>query len=409
MSLSAPTPRVAIIVVAAGSGTRLGEPLPKAFVELDGRSILSRSLDPIFGLAEPAQVVVVAPSTHSSEARDIVEQAAGQASDACTVVVGGDSRQASVAAGLAVLEPSVEVVLVHDAARALAPRSLFERVVVAVDSSGRGAIPGLAVSDTIKRVDASSTVLETVDRSQLSAVQTPQAFPRAELVAAYAAADREFTDDAALIQHVGGSVAIVAGDPLAFKITTPWDLRRAAQLLAEGSSSGRPQASGPAFRTGVGVDAHAFDDGQPLWIAGLFWPGEAGLAGHSDGDAVAHALCDALLSAAGLADIGGIFGVDDPRLEGAHAEVFLVETLRLLHDSGFAPVNASVQLVGNRPRFAPRKAEAQERLTALLGCPVSVSATTTDSLGFTGRGEGIAAIATALIAPLPRPAAGAGA
>jgi len=208
---------------------------------------------------------------------------------------------------------------------------------------------------------------------------------------------------------VGGSVAIVAGDPLAFKITTPWDLRRAAQLLAEGSSKGRPQASAPAFRTGVGVDAHALDDGQPLWLAGLFWPGEAGLAGHSDGDAVAHALCDALLSAAGLADIGGIFGVDDPRLEGAHADVFLVETLRLLHDSGFAPVNASVQLVGNRPRFAPRKAEAQERLTALLGCPVSVSATTTDSLGFTGRGEGIAAIATALIAPLPRPAAGAGA
>jgi 2-C-methyl-D-erythritol 4-phosphate cytidylyltransferase/2-C-methyl-D-erythritol 2,4-cyclodiphosphate synthase len=400
-------PSVAIIVVAAGSGARLGEPIPKAFVEIDGRSILSRSLDPIFGLADPVQVIVVVPSSHVQHAREIVAQSAGRASDACAVVVGGDSRQASVAAGLAELLPSVEVVLVHDAARALAPRSLFERVVAEVGSTGRGAIPGLAVSDTIKRIDASATVLETVDRSQLSAVQTPQAFPRAELVAAYGAADREFTDDAALIQHAGGSVAIVAGDPLAFKVTTPWDLRRAEQLLAEAAPPGRPSASA-SLRTGVGVDAHAIDGSEPLWLAGLFWPNEPGLAGHSDGDAVAHALCDALLSAAGLGDIGGIFGVDDPRLDGAHADVFLLETLRLLSDAGYAPSNASVQLIGNRPRFAPRKGESEERLTALLGCPVSVSATTTDSLGFTGRGEGVAAIATVLIVSQPVAAAGSG-
>ena len=401
-------PRVAIIVVAAGSGTRLGEPLPKAFVELDGRSILSRSLDPIFGLADPVQIVVVAPLSHLDRARDIVTLSAGSASDACSVVVGGDSRQASVASGLAALLPSIEIVLVHDAARALAPGALFERLIAEVDIAGRGVIPGLAVSDTIKRVDASSTVLETVDRSQLSAVQTPQAFPRSELVAAYEAADREFTDDAALIQHAGGSVAIVDGDPLAFKITTPWDLRRAHQLLAERAPSSRPPASAPTVRTGVGIDAHALDATQSLWLAGLFWPGEAGLAGHSDGDAVAHALCDALLSAAGLGDIGGIFGVDDPRLEGAHADVFVLETVRLLAVAGFAPSNVSVQLVGNRPRFAPRKREAEQHLSALVGCAVSVSATTTDSMGFTGRGEGVAAIATALIVEATRPAAGSG-
>ncbi|SMG31831.1 2-C-methyl-D-erythritol 4-phosphate cytidylyltransferase [Agreia pratensis] len=408
MTVPTPAPRVAIIVVAAGSGTRLGEPLPKAFVELDGRSILSRSLDPVFGLADPVQIVVVAPLSHLEHARDIVTQSAGSASDACSVVVGGDSRQASVASGLAALLPSIETVLVHDAARALAPGPLFERVIAEVDSAGRGVIPGLAVSDTIKRVDASSTVLETVDRSQLSAVQTPQAFPRAELVAAYEVADREFTDDAALIQHAGGTVAIVDGDPLAFKITTPWDLRRAQQLLAEGSHSSPPSASALSIRTGVGVDAHALDPAQPLWLAGLFWPDEAGLAGHSDGDAVAHALCDALLSAAGLGDIGGIFGVDDPRLEGAHADVFVLETVRLLAGAGFAPSNVSVQLVGNRPRFAPRKQEAEKHLSALVGCPVSVSATTTDSMGFTGRGEGVAAIATALIVAAARPTAGSG-
>ena len=395
-------PRVGIIVVAAGSGSRLGEPLPKAFVDLSGRSILSRSLDVVFGLGEAVQLVVVAPAPQLAEARSIVAAAAGAASDACTVVVGGDTRQRSVAAGLDALQPSVEVVLVHDAARALAPRSLFERVIAAVDATGRGAIPGIPVSDTIKRVDASGTVLATVDRSQLAAVQTPQGFVRAELQAAYSADTEDFTDDAALIQHVGGSVEIVEGDALAFKITTPWDLRRAHQLLTESRDAGRPAASGLVVRTGVGMDAHAFDASQPLWLAGLLWPDEVGLAGHSDGDAVAHALCDALLSAAGLGDIGTIFGVDDPRLDGAHADVFLHETVRLLRDAGFVPSNASVQVVGNRPRFAPRKAEAEALLSGLVGCPVSVSATTTDRLGFAGRGEGIAVIATALVVALPR-------
>lgn len=390
------SPRVAVIVVAAGSGTRLGMELPKAFVQLAGRSILSRALDSVFGMQDLAQVVVVVPEDRLDESRLLLDDSAGVVADACLVVAGASSRQGSVAAGLAVLVSGIDVVLVHDAARALAPAALFDEVVAEVVSTGRGVIPGLPVSDTIKRVDDSGTILETVDRAALSAVQTPQGFPRRELVAAYEAASEEFTDDAALIAAAGGTVGVLTGHPLAFKITTRWDLRRAEQLIAERRDSAAEGRSGEA-RTGVGFDVHAYDKDQPLWLAGLYWPLEAGLAGHSDGDAVAHALCDALLSAAGLGDIGSIFGTADPRFDGAHGDVFLTETMRLVREAGFRLGNASVQVIGTRPRFAPRKAEAEQFLSELLDGPVSVSATTTDGLGFTGRGEGLAALANVLL------------
>ena len=193
-------------------------------------------------------------------------------------------------------------------------------------------------------------------------------------------------------------MSVVAGDQLAFKITTPWDLRRAQLLLGEQPVA--PQAAGITPRVGTGVDVHAFDDSSPLWLAGLHWPGERGLSGHSDGDAVSHAICDALLAAAGLGDIGGVFGTSDGRFADAHGEVFLSEALRLVTDAGFRIGNVSVQLVGNRPKLAPRRAEAEALLSSILNAPVSLSATTTDALGFTGRGEGVAALATALLVPV---------
>lgn len=380
-----------MIVVAAGNGTRLGAAEPKAFAAIAGRTILERSLDGVFGMGAPAQVIVVAPASHLAAARAIVARAAGAAAAYVTVIVGGATRQASVAAGIALLSDGIETVLVHDAARALAPSALFDRVARAVAGSGRGVIPSLPVSDTIKRVDAAAggapIVRETVERADLVHVQTPQGFPRAALVAAYAAATVEYTDDAALFAAAGNVVEVVDGEARAFKITTPWDLRRAETLLGAAST----------VRTGIGVDVHAYDAAEPLWLGGLYWPDEVGLAGHSDGDAMCHAICDALLSAAGLGDIGGKFGTDDPRFAGAHGEVFIAATVDLVTGAGYTVGNVAVQLIGNGPRLGERRMELEKHLSALVGAPVSVSATTSDALGFTGRGEGVAVMATALV------------
>ncbi len=366
----------AVVIVAAGSGSRLGAAEPKAFVDVAGRVMLAHA---VAGVPSDAQLVIVAPASHLDDAQAIAPHA--------TVVAGADTRQGSVAAGLAVLEPGIRTVLVHDAARAFVPAAVFDRVIAAVESTGGGVIPVLPVIDTIKRVDGTA-VLETVDRSALAQVQTPQGFPRAALDAAYAAARDDHTDDAALFAQAGGTVTTVAGDALSYKITTPADLQRAIREL-----------EGPMgeTRTGVGIDVHAYDASEPLWLGGLYWPDEVGLSGHSDGDAMSHAICDALLSAAGLGDIGSKFGTDDPRFAGAHGEVFIRETVALVTGAGYRVANVAVQLIANGPRLGARRTELETHLAELVGAPVSVSATTSDGLGFTGKGEGVAVIANALV------------
>lgn len=416
------TPTVAVIVVAAGSGTRLGRAEPKAFVPLGEGTVLSHAVSSVLGMREPASIVVVVPGELVDEARAVLARSAPEASGRLVVVAGGDTRQRSVAAGLAAVPAEAAVVLVHDAARPLTPALVFDEVAAAVRTRGHGIVPGLPVVDTIKRV-ADGRVVETVDRAELAAVQTPQGFPRAAFVRAYRLADAEYTDDAALAAASGVEVELVPGDVRAFKITVPADLHRAERLVAEGGADAPADAGaglgtaaeqtvfppepvgepaperGALPRIGTGVDVHAFadDEAAPLWLAGLEWPGERALAGHSDGDAAAHAVCDALLAAAGLGDVGQVFGTADPALGGAHGEVFLRETVRRVHEAGFAVGNVTVQIVGNRPKLAPRRAEAEALLSLLVGAPVSVAATTSDALGFTGRGEGVAAIATALL------------
>lgn len=398
-------------MVAAGSGMRLGAGGPKAFVGIDEHTVLRHSLRGVFA-AQPAQVVIVAPADRVGEAQTEAVEAAGERRDLVSVVVGGASRQASVAAGLAALWAGVEVVLVHDAARALTPAAVFDRVVAAVEEAGWGAVPVLPVIDTIKRVavtGSGSVITGVVDRDELAAAQTPQGFRRDVLETAYNVATQEFTDDAALVAAAGHPIAAVQGDPLGFKITTPADLERARSLVVPiqpvqstlDRVAGTPRAGGAANvpRVGVGTDVHAFGGDGTLWLAGLEWPGEPALAGHSDGDAVAHAIVDALLAAAGLGDIGTHFGTAQPEYAGAHADVFLARTAFLLREAGWAIGNVSVQVQASRPRFASRRAEAEAALTAALGAPVSVSATTTDGLGFVGAAEGVQAFAVALIVP----------
>ena len=386
-------PTTAIIVVAAGSGTRLGAAAPKAFVGIDERSMLRHALDRVFA-APPAQVIVVAPAGHEGEAETELRAAAGVRADLGRVVVGGETRQQSVAAGLGVLWGDITTVLVHDAARALTPPSQIEAVAGGITGDG-GVIPALPVVNTLKRV-AGTDVVEAVDRAELVTAQTPQGFPRDLLEAAYAAAldsGAEYTDDAALFAAAGHPVAHVPGSPLAFKITVPADLERARQLVSR-----EPTAPDAAARVGVGTDAHAYGGEGDLWLAGIEWPGEPALSGHSDGDAVALAIVDALLGAAGLGDIGEHFGTSHPEYAGAHGDVFLARTREILAESGYIVGNVSVQLQANRPRFSARRAEAQAALSAALGgAPVSITATTTDGLGFAGRGEGVAVTAVALV------------
>ncbi|WP_294180048.1 2-C-methyl-D-erythritol 4-phosphate cytidylyltransferase [uncultured Schumannella sp.] len=390
MTSGAPSP-FGVVIVAAGSGTRLGHPVPKAFVTLGARTLLERAIDGVLAAAEEFQIVIVVPADRLEEATRIAERAG----PGTQVVVGGATRQGSVAAGLAALPGSVDIALVHDAARALTPSAVIDRVARAVRDRGVGVVPGLRVVDTLKRVAAApqhhpldaEQIVQAVDRAELVTAQTPQGFPRVALQAAYDAASTEHTDDAALFAAAGGTVVAVDGDALGFKITTPADLERAEHLVG----------GTERMRTGIGIDVHAYDESAPLWLGGLYWPDEPGLAGHSDGDAVIHAICDALLSAAGLGDIGSRFGTADPRFADARSEVFLSETLALVSGAGYRIQNVAVQVVAQRPRLAGRRLDMEAHLSTLVGAPVSVAATTSDGLGFTGRGEGVQAVATALI------------
>ena len=375
-------PTSAAIIAGAGMGHRLGADIPKALIQIDGVTLIERAFAALSTVVD--EIVITAPAGYEETFRAIVGESA-------TVITGGVLRSDSVNLALKSLSPSTKYVLVHDAARALATSDLAQRVLNELNSGESAVIPALNVVDTIKEVDRDGYVRNTPDRSVLRAVQTPQGFAVDVLKRAHEASD-DATDDAALVEALGIKVKTILGEARAMKITNPEDIGMALTLLRDLDSN---------LRVGIGTDAHAFssDTSRQLWLAGIHWPDVVGVDGHSDGDVAAHAICDALYSATGLGDLGSNFGVSDPQYSGASGASLLKETLTRITSAGFTINNVSVQVVCNKPKIGPRRAEAIAALSSALGgAPVSVTATSTDGLGFTGEGKGISAIATALVA-----------
>ena len=374
-------PKSAAIIAGAGMGHRLGAEIPKALIQIQGITLLERAFISLSKVVD--EIIITAPAGHEEQFKAIVGQSV-------EVITGGVLRSDSIRVALKALSPSVESVLIHDAARALASSALAARVLDELRSGQSAVIPVLKVIDTIKEIDRDGFVRATPDRSSLVAAQTPQGFNRQVLERAHSASD-DATDDAALVEAIGVKVKTIEGEASAFKITTKEDIGQALLLLSPSNRN---------FKVGLGVDAHAFssDQDRKLWLAGLLWPEQIGVDGYSDGDVAAHAICDALFSAAGLGDLGSNFGVDDPKYQGASGETLLKEALKKITSAGYEIGNVSVQIVCNKPKIGPRRAEAIKALSkALGGAEVSVSATSTDGLGFTGQGLGISALATALL------------
>ncbi|MEY3430267.1 MAG: hypothetical protein RJB30_199 [Actinomycetota bacterium] len=375
-------PKSAAIIAGAGLGNRLGANLPKALLQIEGRTLVERAFAALSPIVD--EIVITAPTGYEAEFQKIV-------GDSAKVITGGVLRSDSVNLALSALSPSIQFVLVHDAARGLASSELARRVLAELESGEVAVIPALPVVDTIKEVDSSGYVRNTPERSSLRAVQTPQGFALAVLQRAHEAS-ADATDDAALVEALGLKVKSIPGEALAMKITNPSDIATAISLLNPDNQS---------LRVGFGTDAHAFsnDPTRALWLGAIQWPGEVGVDGHSDGDVAAHAICDALLSAAQLGDLGSNYGTADPQYANASGERLLKETHERIKRAGFEIVNISVQVVANRPKIGPRRSEMIQALSkSLAGASVSVSATSTDGLGFTGEGKGIAAVSTALVA-----------
>ena len=375
--------RIAALIVGAGTGSRLGAARPKQYLALAGIPAIRRAIEAFEGQAHFLQAVIGA-------GQEAEYQAAVSGLYLLPPVTGGATRAESVRAGLEALIPhEPDYVLIHDAARPLVSHGLIARVIAALESGARAAVPMIAMADTLRRQDAEGW--EAIPREHLFRAQTPQGFSFDAILKAHREyANQSATDDMALAELAGIEVVVVAGEESNIKITTEEDMAYAARLLGGASET----------RTGFGFDAHRFTSGDHVWLCGVKIPHDHGLEGHSDADAGLHALTDALLGAISAGDIGQHFPPSDEKWRGAPSSLFLEHAASLVREEGGVILNCDVTIICESPKLSPHREEMRARIAEILKLDISrisVKATTTEGMGFTGRREGIAAQAIAAI------------
>jgi 2-C-methyl-D-erythritol 4-phosphate cytidylyltransferase/2-C-methyl-D-erythritol 2,4-cyclodiphosphate synthase len=383
-------PKAAAIIVAAGRGLRAGTGGPKQYRSIAGQTVIARAMAPFCGHSD---IFAVQPVRNPADA-EIFDQAL-QTMVYRPAVDGGATRQASVRAGLeALASDAPDIVLIHDAARAFVSEAVIARAIDAAGKTG-AAIPVVPVTDTIKQINDSGDVDATPDRARLRIAQTPQAFRFDDILRAHRKAAHEghhdFTDDAALAEWAGLTVATFEGDAANMKLTTPEDFSREEARL--GAALGD-------IRTGTGYDVHAFGEGDHLMLCGVSVPYSKGFLAHSDGDVGLHALVDAILGALADGDIGSHFPPSDPQWKGAASDKFLIYAMERVAARSGRVAHLEVTMICETPKIGPLRDVMRTRIAEITGLPVSrvaVKATTSEKLGFTGRQEGIAALASATI------------
>ncbi|MCO6185936.1 bifunctional 2-C-methyl-D-erythritol 4-phosphate cytidylyltransferase/2-C-methyl-D-erythritol 2,4-cyclodiphosphate synthase [Rhizobium sp. L1K21] len=388
--------KFAFVVVAAGRGERMGasQEGPKQYRKIAGKPVIRLSLEQILTWPHCAPVVVV---IHPDDTELCDKALAGLNADPrFKTVFGGKTRQESVLKGLKALETSgIDNVMIHDAVRPFIDHALLDRVAQPIVEGSPGAIPAIAVADTLKRADA-SIITETIDRQALFAAQTPQAFHFATILNAHEqaskAADTGFTDDASILEWAGIPVRLAEGTADNIKITLRRDLEIANERMSKRMV--------PDVRCGNGYDVHQLVDGDGVTLCGVFIEHEKRLSGHSDADVALHALTDALLATCGAGDIGDHFPPSDPQWKGCASHVFLRHAANIVRERGGRITNADISIIAERPKIGPRRDEMRKNLAEMLEIDLercSVKATTNEKIGFAGREEGIAAIATATV------------
>lgn len=386
-----------VVIVAAGRGERAGSHAegPKQYRRIGGRPVISHTLD-LFVNWQPARRIVVVIHPDDAALFEMARENALPAGDRLTVVNGGATRQQSVLAGLEVLaNDEISHVLIQDAVRPFVEPAILDRTLTAFSHGARAVLPAVAVADTLKRADANGNVAETVSRSGLFAAQTPQSFHFATILEAHrraAASGRtDFTDDASIAEWAGVRVHLVEGSAGNVKLTLQKDIAMADQRLSHGL---------PDVRTGNGYDVHQLVEGDGVTLCGLFIPHDQKLSGHSDADVALHALTDALLATCGAGDIGDHFPPSDMQWKGAASRIFLEHAANIVRARGGTIMNADVSLIAEAPKVGPHRDAMRRNLSDFLGISIdrcSVKATTNEKIGFIGRREGIAAIATATV------------